>query len=120
MEAGVARDTNSGTKVRAQASNLAKSLIMDAAYLSDFFDRIPAIIAQTRWHIHGTTFEVIERLYRRLGGTFYLLNYLVSRACYRHSVNKCFLPPVNLTNSVLPLIDMLSVPLNDLCAIFLG
>ena len=60
---------------------------MDAVYLSDFFDRIPAITAQTRWHIHGTTFEVIERLYRRLGDTFYLLNYLVSRACYRRSVN---------------------------------
>ena len=105
---------------RASIHHLAKSLIMDASYLRDFFDRIPAIIAQTRRHIHGTTFEVIERLYRRLGDTFYLLNYLVSRACYRCSVNKCFLPPVNLTNSVPPLIDMLSIPLNDLCAIFLG
>ena len=47
---------------------------MDNAYLGDFFDGIPAILFQTRRHIHDADFEVIQRIHRRLG----LLNYLVS------------------------------------------
>ena len=48
-------------------------LIMDNAYLGDFFDGIPAIISQACWHIHDADFEA-----RRLGDALYLLNYLVS------------------------------------------
>ena len=41
--------------------------------------------------VHGTAFEVVERVYRRLEDTFYLLNYLVSRACIVSGYNlvKC-------------------------------
>ena len=46
---------------------------MDAAYLGDFFDRLPAIIAQARRRMHDTEFEVIERIHRRLRDTLYLL-----------------------------------------------
>ena len=47
---------------------------MGNAYLGDFFDGIPAILFQARWHINDADFEVIQRIHRRLG----LLNYLVS------------------------------------------
>ena len=54
---------------------------MDAAFIGDFFDRIPGIISQARRHLHDTQLEVIERVHRRLGDSLYLLNHLVSRAC---------------------------------------
>ena len=54
---------------------------MDAAYIGDFFDRIPGIISQARRHLHDTQLEVIERIHRRLGDSLFLVNHLVSRAC---------------------------------------
>ena len=54
---------------------------MEGAYIGDFFDIIPGFISQACRHLHGTEFEVIERIYRRLAGSLYLVNHLVSRAC---------------------------------------
>ena len=46
-------------------------IIMDAAYISAFFDRIPGIISQASRHLHDTDFEVIERIRRRLGDSLF-------------------------------------------------
>ena len=44
---------------------------MNAAYIGDFFDRIPGIISQARRHLHDTQQEVIERIHRRLGDSLF-------------------------------------------------
>ena len=54
---------------------------MNAAYIGDFFDRIPGIISQAHRHLHDTQLEVIERIHRRLGDSLFLVNHLVSRGC---------------------------------------
>ena len=47
------------------------SIIIYEAYIGDFFDRIRGIVSQARRHLHDTQLEVIERIYRRLGDSFF-------------------------------------------------
>ena len=55
---------------------------MDAAYIGNFFNRIPGITSQACWNLHDTeVIEVIEHIHRRLRDSLYLLNYLISQAC---------------------------------------
>ena len=51
------------------------SIIIYAAYIGDFFDRIPGIVSQARRHLHNTQLEVIERIHRRLGNSLFLVNH---------------------------------------------
>ena len=51
------------------------SIIIYAAYIVDFFDRIPGIVSQARRHLHDTQLEVIERIHRRLGDSLFLVNH---------------------------------------------
>ena len=91
-DAEVARDTHSDTKVRAQASAILETLSSWMLFiLPTSLIGLQRLLLRLVGMYMVLPFEVIERVYRRLGDTFYLLNCLVSRACIVSGYNlvKC-------------------------------